>query len=114
MSCVPVAPPPVAAPEAPAALAEPPLDPIQRVTLSSQDVQFYPTNLTVQAGRKVVLTIQNAGAHTFTVAELGIDKNLGPGTNTIVFTPERAGTYKFYCSIPGHREQGMIGTLVVQ
>jgi uncharacterized cupredoxin-like copper-binding protein len=28
------------------------------------------------------------------------------------FTVEE-GTYEFYCSIPGHRESGMVGTLVV-
>lgn len=29
-------------------------------------------------------------------------------------TPAAPGTYEFYCSIPGHREAGMKGTLVVQ
>jgi plastocyanin len=26
----------------------------------------------------------------------------------------KAGTYKFYCSVPGHRAAGMEGTLVVK
>ena len=26
----------------------------------------------------------------------------------------KAGTYAFYCSVPGHRQAGMVGTLKVQ
>jgi len=26
----------------------------------------------------------------------------------------KAGTYTFYCSVPGHRQAGMHGTLVVK
>jgi uncharacterized cupredoxin-like copper-binding protein len=26
----------------------------------------------------------------------------------------KPGTYQFYCSIPGHKDLGMIGTLIVQ
>ncbi|MEH6941031.1 cupredoxin domain-containing protein [Bacillus sp. JJ722] len=31
----------------------------------------------------------------------------------ITFTPIALGTYEFYCTIPGHKEKGMIGTLTV-
>ena len=30
-----------------------------------------------------------------------------------LFTPTTPGTYTFYCHIPGHREAGMVGTLIV-
>jgi uncharacterized cupredoxin-like copper-binding protein len=30
------------------------------------------------------------------------------------FTPVERGRYPFYCSLPGHRESGMVGTLVVE
>jgi uncharacterized cupredoxin-like copper-binding protein len=31
----------------------------------------------------------------------------------VVFTATEAGEYEFYCSVPGHKEAGMIGTLKV-
>ncbi|MDA0302102.1 MAG: plastocyanin/azurin family copper-binding protein [Chloroflexi bacterium] len=31
----------------------------------------------------------------------------------IEFTPTQAGTYVFYCTVPGHREAGMEGKLIV-
>jgi len=32
---------------------------------------------------------------------------------TVTFTPTDPGTYEFYCTIPGHREAGMVGSLFV-
>ena len=36
------------------------------------------------------------------------------GTGTGTFTIERAGTYTFVCSVPGHSDAGMKGTITVQ
>ncbi len=36
------------------------------------------------------------------------------GTATVDFTPTIVGTYNFACNLPGHKEQGMDGTVVVQ
>jgi uncharacterized cupredoxin-like copper-binding protein len=37
-----------------------------------------------------------------------------PGqTTTLEFTPTAPGTYEYICTIPGHKEAGMKGTLTV-
>ena len=37
-----------------------------------------------------------------------------PGERAVItFTPTKAGTYKTLCTIPGHAQMGMVGTLVV-
>lgn len=37
-----------------------------------------------------------------------------PGSrNTIEFTPSEPGEYEFVCTVAGHKEAGMVGTLVV-
>ncbi|HEV2129256.1 MAG TPA: c-type cytochrome [Thermomicrobiales bacterium] len=65
------------------------------------------------------ITAVNAGSleHNFTVDELGIAEDLPTdGTNVTITIPEDAepGQYEFYCSVPGHREGGMVGTLIVE
>ena len=35
------------------------------------------------------------------------------GTSTIDIANLKAGTYTFYCSVPGHEAAGMKGTLTV-
>jgi uncharacterized cupredoxin-like copper-binding protein len=35
-------------------------------------------------------------------------------SNTIEFVPSAPGEYEFYCTVSGHKEAGMVGTLVVK
>jgi uncharacterized cupredoxin-like copper-binding protein/mono/diheme cytochrome c family protein len=86
------------------------------LTLEAVDIAFKPTELTVKADTPTTLTITNNGAaeHDFSIDELGIAVNLPAGATETVEINAPAGTYQFYCNIPGHKEAGMVGTLTSQ
>jgi uncharacterized cupredoxin-like copper-binding protein len=39
---------------------------------------------------------------------------VSPGDTGSATINAPAGTYEYYCNVPGHREAGMVGTLTVQ
>jgi uncharacterized cupredoxin-like copper-binding protein/mono/diheme cytochrome c family protein len=97
-----------AASEAPAAAAE------QVVT--AFDIYFEPKEVTIPAHTDVTFTLPNDGAapHDFSIDELGIAVSLPPGETQQVVINAPPGTYEFYCNVPGHKEAGMVGTLIVE
>jgi len=53
--------------------------------------------------------------HDFYIDELGIETELvDPGASTTVTINAEPGTYMYYCSVTGHRQGGMEGTLTVE
>jgi nitrite reductase (NO-forming) len=64
----------------------------------------------------LALTLSNGGkrAHNLTFDLTKTEVVAKPGDSaTAAFAFEQPGNYDFYCSIPGHREAGMRGTVVV-
>jgi len=65
-----------------------------------KDFEFDEDAYEVPAGGTVLVTNDDPFLHTFTVDELGIDVDLGPGDEKIVEIPstvEGSGTYVIYC-----------------
>lgn len=91
---------------------------VKEVTVSGTEFSFSPAVITVKNGERVKVAFQNKGntGHNFGVLGLGVStKTIGPGqTDTIEFTAPASGTYTFICSVPGHREAGMEGSLQVE
>ena len=88
------------------------------VTLKTDNSFLYsPVTLTTKVSQTINMTLENSGAleHTFLIDELGVTSGtIAAGqTGAFRFTPDQAGTYTFYCNVPGHKEGGMIGTLTV-
>src|SRR5438067_5823138 len=87
----------------------------QNVTVKSSDtMRFDPATLTVRANTPVNITLDNSGSalvHDFVIDSPAIKLEAQPAgraSGTATFPP---GTYQFYCSQPGHKEAGMVGTL---
>jgi plastocyanin len=83
-------------------------------------LKFTKSTLTAKAGT-VTISFTNSSplAHNLTVQQgtsgpvLGATPTFSGGTKTLKLTL-KAGTYTYYCSVPGHRAGGMQGTLTVQ
>jgi len=90
--------------------------PADPVTVTMVDIAFEPADFTLPAGTDVMISIPNAGAafHTFVIDELGIKVEVEAGATGEVTINAPAGTYVYYCDVPGHKEAGMVGTLTVQ
>jgi uncharacterized cupredoxin-like copper-binding protein len=120
-----------------------PAEPLD-VSLMATDIAFNQNEVEVEAGRPVRLTLQNQGVleHDFSIMEIPLNGRItmtmtnadvgahdmghmsdmpklhlaAPtnGSNAIEFTPSTPGEYQFYCTVAGHREAGMVGTLIVK
>ena len=87
----------------------------QTLEIASNDIFFEPTEVTIPADTDVQVTLPNHGAapHNFSIDALGIDVDIVPGASEQVVINAPAGEYEFYCNVPGHKEAGMVGTLIV-
>jgi uncharacterized cupredoxin-like copper-binding protein len=108
----------------------------QQLTVTVGDsLSFDRPTLIVEAGRPVVVTVRNQSMteHDFVIPSMPAQDVVvrfegghshGDGTAIVghpqtkgevrvQFTPTEPGTYEFYCSLPGHREAGMTGTVTV-
>ena len=85
-----------------------------KVEIELYDNYFEPTVLEGKPGQKVELELKNEGkaAHTFTISDQMVDKEVQPGdeTETEVTFPQ-SGQLEFVCKF--HQSSGMIGALQV-
>ena len=87
------------------------------VRIVSTEFRFSPATVLVAAGRVVTLVLDNSGAeteHGLFVPGLGFRLQAKAGEiarkNILV---EKPGKYDYNCDLPGHRDAGMTGTLIV-
>lgn len=98
---------------------------------------FVPSRIDIRKGEQVRFKLKNDGAldHEMVLATLEMNlrhaeemkknpdmehddpnaKRVGPQkTSEILWRFDKAGTFDFSCLIPGHREAGMTGTIIVK
>jgi plastocyanin len=87
------------------------------ITLLAQNVAFDLTKLNVQAGEQITITFENRDAgirHNLLIngpsGRIATDVEAGPVTQTLTFTIDEAGSYRFLCEV---HPSVMVGELVV-
>lgn len=107
------------------------------VDVKAVDMSFGPKELTVKKGQpvRIVFNNQDIQLHDFSIDKIpakGGEGHDGGGhdmggkkpdvhtsadagkTGEVEFTPTQAGKYQFYCTVAGHKDAGMVGTLIVE
>jgi len=113
----------------------------QQVTVIASDFHYEPSTIEVVAGQTVHLIVQNTGSidHDFAILEIPLEEGKvtiagatpHPGLSAlehepallvtapkgqsieVEFTPTQPGSYEILCTVPGHKEAGMTGKLIV-
>jgi len=91
--------------------------PQAEIKIVSTEFKYSPAKVVVPAGHAVTIILDNSGAeteHGIFVPALGFRVEAEAGETarkTAVF--DKPGEYEFGCDLPGHREAGMKGMLIV-
>lgn len=90
------------------------------ITANAYEFYYEMSSESVEAGETVRLTLNNMGKgrHNWMIEGMEGEvqtKLLSSGESEMIeFVIDEPGEYTYYCSVPGHRQQGMVGTLVVE
>ena len=89
----------------------------QTFTLDSFNYGYSEEVIRVPAGTEVTINLTNSGGfHDWVLDEFGAAtaKISAGDTTSVTFVAGTPGTYEYYCSVGNHRDQGMVGTLIVE
>ena len=87
----------------------------ETIEVTASEFVFEPSELSASADTVTAIRVENVGSveHDLTIDEASL-KIATPASETVEGTLSLpVGTYTFYCSVPGHQEAGMEGTLTV-
>jgi uncharacterized cupredoxin-like copper-binding protein len=93
-----------------------------QVEIVATEMRFNPNRIDARVGQPVLITIVNKGNErhdlAFPAIEMphlqGVETLTEPGQSTrLTMTFDKAGTYTFQCTIPGHAASGMTGAVFV-
>lgn len=98
-------------------MASPAAAAAETIEVLGVDINFDPDELTMPADTDVTILFRNDGMlqHDFVIEDTDFATELlngGESEEIVVNLP--AGEYVYYCSVAGHREAGMVGTLIVE
>jgi cytochrome c oxidase subunit 2 len=87
------------------------------INVKARDWAFDPATITVKKGVPVTIVVTSEDvAHGFAILDFNVNLHVDAGqTAQVTFTPDKAGTFTFFCSVfCGQGHKAMKGTLVVE
>jgi uncharacterized cupredoxin-like copper-binding protein len=87
----------------------------REIDVDATSYEYGPPEIDIRAGEDVAIVLSADDVeHDFVIDELETHISAEPGETTEGgLRVDEPGRYTFYCSVSGHREAGMEGTLVV-
>lgn len=107
---------------------------VKSFTLKTDSFQYSPSDIKLNKNETVSLILENTDdiEHDLEIQNFSVKTQNGSAhanhssskdtfhlhakprsSNELTFTPLESGNFEFYCTIPGHKESGMIGTIIV-
>lgn len=91
------------------------------VTIKVNEWKYEPSAVRVEAGKPIKLVLRNDGKieHNVKLAglssggkEIQLDVKAGESAS-LQITPDKEGAYEMACTLPGHKDSGMVGKFEV-
>ena len=85
-------------------------------TVTGNNFSFSPSNITVKKGNTVKIIFKDdEGYHDLKIDGYNVaTERVQTGQEGVVtFVADKVGSFEYYCTVNGHKEKGMKGTLVV-
>ena len=93
------------------------MEEVKTFTVGGSNFSFDVQEIRVKEGDKVKITlVNNGGFHDLVIDEFNVaTSQIQAGqTSSIEFVANKKGTFEYYCSVGAHRQQGMVGKLIVE
>lgn len=90
---------------------------VKTIDIEAGSFYYKPNVITVKKGQKVKVVIRSVSMmHDFNIDELNVKSAIvkNGDTGTVEFTPEKVGTFEYYCSVGQHRANGQVGKITVE
>lgn len=96
--------------------SSPVADGARRIEVAATSFRFGPDEIVVAAGDDVAIALSSDDVlHDFAIDGVDVHVSADRGETEVGgLRVDDPGEYTFYCTVPGHREAGMEGTLVVE
>ena len=93
------------------------MEQVVEFNISGVNFAYSQEEIRIKQGDKVRINFTSTdGFHDWVVDEFNAatSRVSSGGSTSVEFVADRSGTFEYYCSVGSHRQQGMVGNLIVE